>query len=158
MNLKILKQLSELDTHSHRVALIQKEFLGTRKSGGSARICIPLNKKWVLKVAKNEKGIAQNTFEAECYKHASTYEKRYLAKVKKYCTDGKWLIQQRVKPLPEEKGYDKKEEFFKLPSFCSMIKSLQIDESDIDQIGMVGKQYKLYDYGLSPQIYSTYYR
>lgn len=152
-----LKQLTCSSTHTTRIKLVQKEFLGTRKRHGSARICIPLNDKWVLKVARNEKGIAQNKFESECYKYATLYQKRFLAKVKQSCICDTWLIQQRVTPLQPCNREKLKETFLRIDSFRRMILDLEIEQADIDQIGRIGKRYKLYDYGLSPYIFKTYY-
>lgn len=154
---KVLIKLSELDIHSHRVNLIREHFLGTRKHRGSARICIPLNDKWVLKVAKNEKGIKQNLFEAECYKRCPDYYKRYFAKVKDYCRGGNWLIQQRIKPLSMKQGMLIKEDFLKIKLLRNIIQYFDIDIRDLDQIGIVKKQFKIYDYGLSSQIFRQYY-
>lgn len=154
---QILNRISESSSHTQRVNLIRSEFIGTRKRKGSARLCIPLDEKWVLKIARNEKGLAQNLFEAECYKYSSTYEKRYLAKVKDWCKDGTWLIQQRVKPLSYEKGQRLRDQLLQERGFTDMIDKLGIHHCDIDQIGIIGKQYKIFDYGLSKSIARIYY-
>lgn len=154
---QILNRISESSSHTQRVNLIRSEFIGTRKRKGSGRLCIPLDEKWVLKIARNKKGLAQNLFEAECYKYSSIYEKRYLAKVKDWCKEGTWLIQQRVKPLSLKKGVELRDELSKKHSFKNMIRRLSIHSSDVDQIGIVNNQYKVFDYGLSIQIAKTYY-
>ena len=154
---QILNRISRSTSHTQRVNLIRSEFIGTRKRKGSARLCIPLDEKWVLKIARNEKGLAQNLFEAECYKYSNTYEKRYLAKVKSWCEDGTWLIQQRVKPFSYEKGVELRDELSKKYAFKNMIRRLGIHSAEVDQIGIVNNQYKVFDYGLSISIARTYY-
>jgi len=154
---QILNKISQAPSHNQRINLIESEFTGTRKRKGSARICVPINDKWVLKVARNEKGIYQNQFEANCYETVTNYEKRYLAKVKNYSKDGTWLIQQRVKPLSYNKGVKLKNQLLKNNTFQKMISNLNLLPEDIDQIGIVKKQYKVYDYGLSVNLFFRLY-
>ncbi len=62
---RVLKELSALETYKERVAFAEKHF--EHLSSGSSRIIYLTDDKQVLKVAKNDRGIAQNKVEVKVH-------------------------------------------------------------------------------------------
>jgi hypothetical protein len=89
---KVLKNIESLDTYKARVDYAEKNM--DRLSSGSARIAFKTNEDTVIKLAKNDKGIAQNKAEVKasgtskfinkCIRHAKNMywvEVEYLDKI-----------------------------------------------------------------------------
>ena len=72
---------------------------------GSSRCAFLLSSKWVLKVAINEKGLAQNFAEMEVYTNPRI--KPIVAKVSKYGREYKWIISELVRPFKSRKELEK---------------------------------------------------
>ena len=70
---------------------------------GSSRIVFVLTPKKVLKIARNEKGIAQNAAELEVYTDPATRE--VAAKIYDTDGDGKWIIADLVRPIVDPKEF-----------------------------------------------------
>jgi hypothetical protein len=64
---------------------------------GSSRIAFVLSSKKVLKIARNEKGIAQNKAEVEVYTEPATAD--VAAGIYDADNEGKWVISDLVKPI-----------------------------------------------------------
>jgi hypothetical protein len=64
---------------------------------GSSRIAFVLSSKKVLKIARNEKGIAQNKAEVEVYAEPTSAD--VAARIYDADKEGKWVISDLVKPI-----------------------------------------------------------
>lgn len=87
-------ELSNIDNYSGRVRYC-KEHLGFPIGNGSSRIVFQLDDERCLKLAKNEKGIAQNEVENDKYVE-DTYG--VTPKIFNYDEDNKWLVSEYVLP------------------------------------------------------------
>lgn len=90
-----LKQLSELKDYDDRMDLAKKKFelLGE----GSARAAFKISDDLILKVAMNDKGIAQNKVEGEF-----ELQKPCVASVVAADAEGKWLIMHFTETMTKE--------------------------------------------------------
>ena len=152
---EVLTKIESAQTWNAVKTVIRTSFPSTRKRKGSARIVIPINDQYVLKVAYNDKGISQNLNEAEIYNQMPHYYKRYLAKVKSSDPNGTWLIQRRVTP-PRDRGYSGD----RIPNeqvFDYLTKQFGVMEGDLDQVGRIGERRVYYDYGLTQSEYRRLY-
>ena len=71
---------------------------------GSSRIVFLIDNDKVLKLARNEKGLAQNELEAVAGQDPTV--DKILAKVLEYSEEYAWLISQRVNPISSEKEFE----------------------------------------------------
>lgn len=71
---------------------------------GSSRIVFLIDDDKVLKLARNEKGIAQNELEAVAGQDPTV--DKILARVLEYSEEYAWLISQRVNPISSEKEFE----------------------------------------------------
>jgi len=93
----ILKNIENLETYNARKKYAEKNL--KHLSSGSSRIAYLTLKKTVIKLAKNDKGIAQNKAEAANIKVKS----KYLNKVLKYSKKYSWIEMPFLKKLTEKK-------------------------------------------------------
>lgn len=159
INLKLLlEELSNSNNGTTNVKILRKHFPNKRKNWGSARVVIPINNKWVLKVAYNQKGYAQNEVEKYVYRDSSNYQRRYLAKILKSCPYNTWVMQEKVNRISCSKG----EQILKILKNENQFKTILLNHSlhihDLDQMGMVNKRFKIYDYGYSTYVARQYYQ
>lgn len=94
-NKAILKQLSELDTFKDRIDLAEKEL--DHISSGSSRIVYGFGDDQILKLAKNEKGLAQNKAEAN-----PKIKSKFVNETIKADKDGIWKISPRRDKITEK--------------------------------------------------------
>jgi len=132
-----------------------------RKSQGSGRVVIPIDKDWVLKVAKNEKGIAQNLCESETWTNATRTQRQYLARIKRFDKKGSWVIQKRVTKMRPSTAVDYyRKNFWSKDSFNALISNNNLHQEYDEiacQLGKVGKKVVVYDYGLDYETWYKYY-
>lgn len=76
-----------------------REHLGNPIGKGSSRYAFQIDDVWVLKVAFNQKGLAQNNAETEEWKHKN-YD--IFAKVMDYDENGLWVVSEYVIPTKAE--------------------------------------------------------
>lgn len=91
----ILKELSELETFKDRIELAGKEL--EHRSSGSSRIVYEFGSDQVLKLAKNEKGLAQNKAEAN-----PKIKSKYVNETIKSDKDGIWIISPLREKITEK--------------------------------------------------------
>lgn len=90
----ILKNLSKLETYKARVDYAEKNL--DHLSSGSSRVVYTMpGKKEVLKLAKNDRGVAQNKIEAKL-------KCKYINKTTKACPDGCWKISPFLDKVTEK--------------------------------------------------------
>lgn len=154
---ELLKQIEQAQSYTAVKKIISKSFPTTRKRKGSARIVIPINDQYVLKVAYNEKGISQNLNEYRVYKDMPVYYKRFLAQVKKAdAINGTWLIQKRVSGIKKRNdNYEVLDASPKLERY--LVDCFEVIRGDCDQFGLIGKRKVLFDYGLTSSEYHRLY-
>lgn len=157
---KLLIQIEQAQSFTAVKKILREHFPKTKRMSGSARIVIPLNDKYVLKVAYNEKGISQNLNEHNIYSKMPNYYKRFLAKVKKAdVIAGTWLIQEKV--FAPDRCEDLQSKFEKKhPKFFELLDEFDLIEGDLEQVGhaLNRNTYVLYDYGLTATEYYRLYR
>lgn len=90
-----LKKFKSLDNY-HMMTAYASEFL-EKMGQGSSRVAFVLSSKYVLKIAINEKGIAQNQAEVDVYTNPTSQP--VVAKVYQSDKDFNWLISDLVKPI-----------------------------------------------------------
>lgn len=96
-----MKQFESLENTNMMLSYAESflEFLGK----GSSRAAFILSNKYALKIALNQKGIAQNKTEVAVYTNPKT--KSVIAKVHNADSEYKWLISDIVRPL--QKGSER---------------------------------------------------
>ncbi len=77
------------------------EFLGR----GSSRTAFVLSNRYALKIARNQKGVAQNEAEIDVYTNPKTQS--VIAKVYDYDPENKWLIAEVVRPIEDPNEFEK---------------------------------------------------
>jgi hypothetical protein len=105
-----LQQLSEIKSFAKRIAFATSNW--PRLASGSARVIFDYAPGLILKVAKNDKGIAQNMVERD-YLIQSSY-KDIIATIKEEDTENKWIIVERAQKVTPSQfrslaGFDIKE-------------------------------------------------
>jgi len=127
----ILKNLSKLDTFKARVEYAEKNL--KHMSSGSSRVIYELNKDTVLKLAKNERGIAQNKVEAN-----PKMKSKYIVETLKADRNGLWKTSPMCEKITEK-------EFEKMVGFnfkdFGEVLSYEMNK-DVDD----GKKPKIKDY------------
>jgi len=120
-----------------------------KKYQGSSRIVYAINDNWVIKVAKNEDGLAQNRKEVEIYAMASFYERRFLCEIKQSAPDFTWIVQKRVVKKLRKYNHMTEKIGDILYNNCVFVFSNFACVRDNAQIGFVKnkKTPKFYDYG-----------
>lgn len=96
-----LNTLSNLKTFIERTKFCKNNF--HKLGAGSARAAYELNNDFVLKLAKNQKGIFQNEIEMN-YDIQSCYGD-ILAKIVKYDENAKWIIAQKAFKIKSKKQF-----------------------------------------------------
>ena len=91
----ILESISQADNFSSKLEIAEKNY--KHLSQGSSRAILIVPPGQCLKVAKNEKGIAQNLQEAKIPKS------KYINGVVKSSKDGSWIICKLLEDLTEKK-------------------------------------------------------
>lgn len=156
---ELLTKIERAQSFTAVKKVLKEHFPKTKKLVGSARIVVPLDENYVLKVAYNEKGISQNLNEHNIYTSTPNYYKRFLAKVKKAdVVTGTWLIQERV--LAPDRCEDLQNRFEqKHPKFFNIMDAFDLVKGDYDQVGhaLNRNTYVLYDYGLTRTEYNRLY-
>src|ERR1700678_1914361 len=92
---EILKELSSLETFKDRVAYAEKHL--KHLSSGSSRVIYITPDQQVLKLAKNERGIAQNIAEGN-----PKMVSKYINKTTKQDKDGIWKISPFLDKITEK--------------------------------------------------------
>lgn len=92
VNLQLNKFKERKDFTNKKFTLIGK---------GSARLVYDINNEYVLKLAKNNKGIAQNKVEINISK--SNKYNDIIAKVVEFNDNGNYLIQQKAKSISDDR-------------------------------------------------------
>jgi hypothetical protein len=93
-----LKKFKSLPNHDVMIAYASK-FLD-KIGQGSSRVAFILSNKYVLKIALNKKGIAQNKAELEVYTNPKSQP--IVAKIYQGADDNTWIISDLVKPINSE--------------------------------------------------------
>lgn len=155
--LKIL--LAKIESETRFIKRIR--LLKGRKSQGSGRVVVSIDKDWVLKVAKNEKGIAQNLCESETWINATRTQRQYLARIKRFDKEGKWVIQRRVIKMNRNLSEEHYDNFYYKDSFRTLIKSNNLYDGCCEiayQLGRINKKkVVVYDYGLDKNTWDNLY-
>jgi hypothetical protein len=100
-NPELFGKSNEFLTMQHAVEHLGLNMLGR----GSSRIVYDMGDgKWVLKIALNKKGIAQN--ELESFAGSDPYVDKIVAKVKENSDEYAWVVSQRVEQLYSEKDFE----------------------------------------------------
>lgn len=177
-----LKRFESLPDQKTMLAYASKflQRLGT----GSSRAAFVLGSKYALKIALNEKGLAQNNAELEVFTNPKS--KPIVAKVYRADEDSRWIVSDLVKPLSnvdefaELTGTDWSDfaETIKDHLSKSGTKSMVADGftqtvinnarannmlvGDIEEIGHWGKtpdgRCVLLDYGFTEEVFSKHYK
>lgn len=110
---------------------------------GSGRIVIPINDKWVIKIAYNESGLQQNFTEIKVWNYANRKERSVLARVRRLYNSWErdYAILQRFY-VARYKGYH--------PNYLKvkdLFADFKIATGDLDQIGYIDGKLKYFDYG-----------
>lgn len=151
---QILYQIEQAQSFNQVKLIVKSHFSDIKKRKGSSRIVIPISKNRVLKVAYNQKGIAQNLVEAEAYSETPTELRRHLAKI--YKADqvtGTWVIQHRV--TNTKRVLNLRDAHLKVIDYLHDI--LDVAPGDLNQVGNIGNREVLFDYGLTMHTYKTLY-
>jgi hypothetical protein len=132
-----IKKLKELTGEEEVLSYIESCDLQWLKAGSSRTVYV-LSSKWVLKIAMNDKGLAQNIAEKSLYNNAVM--RPFITAIKDSDPDNRWLIAELVRPL---KNYG---EFEKLSGveyriFEKILESY--DEPDLSELS--GKQLEWMD-------------
>lgn len=93
------KVILQLNKFKERKDFTNKKF--TLIGKGSARLVYDINNEYVLKLAKNNKGIAQNKVEINISK--SNKYNDIIAKVVEFNDNGNYLIQQKAKSISDDR-------------------------------------------------------
>lgn len=89
------EELSKMDKFAKRIRFVSEKY--PKIASGSSRVVFDINDKFVLKLAKNEKGIAQNETEND-WVLQSSYES-IIAPIYKSADDGTWLVSFKAKKM-----------------------------------------------------------
>lgn len=180
---KILSNIDDLNTFNSRIDYAEKNL--KHLSSGSSRIVYLTNKDTVIKLAKNEKGLAQN--KAECQ---SKVKCKYINKILDCSKDYLWVESPFLEKITEKdfeeltgfsfKDFEKmidstlesknsanikeitkvtKSDFFK--EIINAAKNLQLMSGDLTRISSWGTKDNipiLIDSGLNKQVYQKYYK
>lgn len=182
-NLKtILSNIDKLETYKARIDYCEKNL--KHLSSGSSRIVFSTPKNTVIKLAKNDKGIAQN--KAECN---SKMKSKYLNKILDCGKDYKWIEVEFLEKITEsefeemtginfktfgaclkylcEKSSGKKPKDFEeckdsevIKEMVRLCKDFDLLYGDIERISSWGHKNNvpiLIDSGLTGKVFSTYY-
>lgn len=173
------KRLDDIDDMLHYASLYL-EFLGK----GSSRAAFIFSSRYALKVALNDKGLAQNEAEVNVYTNPTS--KPIVAKIQAFDPRFRWLVSELVNPLQNEGEFKKLsgtdwEEFIEqiydiniagqhqegrryspiALATATTMKQNQLLLGDIDAIPHWGKTHDgrvvLLDYGLTSDIAKTHY-
>lgn len=143
----------------YKRAVYLRQFGKVRR--GSSRLVLELNDKWVIKVAYNEKGVAQNGVEYEIYKYASSYERSFLAKINiRRNLSGDFIFQEKVKPFAKQyKRSLEVEKFSNKKSFLNFCRNYDLYKNEIlEQLGKNSRgKLVTYDYGFNKYVAQNYY-
>jgi hypothetical protein len=161
---QLLHQIEQAQSWNKVKTIINTSFPKVTKKRGSSRIVVSVNDKYVLKIAYNDKGVAQNLNEYRVYRDIPVYYKRFLAKVVKAdAVNGTWILQQRV-VIKRRKNAWKTPIEVRLSFVCKnemlrryLVDQFDVMEGDLDQVGKLNDRYVLYDYGLTNQAYERHY-
>lgn len=152
-----------------------------RLGKGSSRVAFLLSNRYVLKIAINDKGIAQNEGEMDVATNPKT--KNVIARVRAYDPDYKWLISDVVKELKTSEEFRQltdipwddfeaimvklynKERVNKIPEFVQSVfatkQSSDISIGDMLRVDHWGKtpdgRCVILDYGLSNDVWAKHY-
>lgn len=175
----ILKNLSSIETFSVRISYAEKCL--DRVSSGSSRIVFSLPNNKVIKLASNEKGVAQNSAETKV-----KYDSVYINQVEKHCPNYYWIIAPKAKKITPkifeklsgmpielvadlikskiDKSSIKKFEEFKdnemLNDLVEITKKYKLMIGDLKRIssyGVINNKPVLIDLGLNKNTYNKYY-
>lgn len=153
------------------------DFLGE----GSSRAAYIYTQKYVLKIATNQKGVAQNNAEIEVYTNPAS--RPVVAKIHQMDEDALWLISDLVKPLSDESefmaltGIDFEEFYANVKqgikenvkskdSFTQAVidtaRNNQLKPGDLSKIDSWGKtadgRVVLLDYGFTGEVFEKHYK
>ena len=153
-----LQTLSSIKSFAGRLKYC-KQMLGPTFGSGSSRIIFEIDDEKVLKLAKNQKGLAQNEFEEETSRYGGM-----VVKVFECADDCSWLVEENCIPA-KEKDF---EQIIGLPfeTYCDLVRwyysrysasdrhprlfTMTYDEAD----ALVDKLYEEDDYGFVPRIFN----
>lgn len=168
VNLQLNKFKERKDFFNKKFTLIGK---------GSARLVYDINNEYVLKLAKNNKGIAQNKVEINISK--SNKYNDIIAKAVEFNDNGNYLIQQKAKSISDDRfeeltGLQQRGFLYYLrfnkewdgdnkkfyDSVNSLIKEFDLDRFDVtdeSSWGEVNGKAVLVDYGLDKNVGKKHY-
>lgn len=169
----ILKSLESQPNTRLKMSTLSGHF--SRVGQGSGRRVFALNDGFVLKVARNKKGIAQNRLEWQVCQDGEPRE--FLAQVVAAHPAGHWIIQERVSPLDLDQFEDwlrhdagnfffclrfgshtwKNAFFLKLTRFIERFDMDPFDISEESSWGMRNGKPVICDFGLNKTIAQKYY-
>jgi hypothetical protein len=142
------QELNSTRNFRQRIKLIANK-LNKLSAGGSSRIVYKINDKMVLKLAKNQKGIGQNSVEADV---GSKNWYSIVTKVYDYDEDYKWIVSEYAQPF---KSFDQIDAVWAKMQGCAEKKFSQYLynlQSDMY------KEYKKYDFDLAKAIRFVFFR
>lgn len=92
-----LEYMSSLKTYNHRLIYCRTKL---KKLGvGSSREVFEIDSNWVIKVAKNDKGLAQNNVESD-YSAIRMFD--FLPKIKDNDDEDRWLIVENCEKITQK--------------------------------------------------------
>ena len=154
---KKLNELSNIEYYSHRVNWCKQRYKYI--SSGSSRKVFHYSDTLVIKIAYNEKGIAQNQAECDIWRFAQPNQRKLLAAIVDSCPNNTWVLQRKVyKKLRE--GNDIAYNFCKKKEkvFLSL-RQLDLNHGDTERsLGYCKKGIVLYDYGFTNYVNINYYQ
>ena len=154
---KKLNELNNIKCYSHRVSWCKQRYKYI--SSGSSRKVFHYSDTLVIKIAYNEKGLAQNQAEVDIWRYAFPNQRKVLAAIVDYCPNGTWVLQKKIikklRPYynPSSSFLKKKEIIFQ-----SLTSDLDLHAGDNRRsLGTSSKGIVLFDYGFTKSVVKNYY-
>lgn len=153
-----LQTIDSLKSFSKRLKYCQ-QMLGPTFGSGSSRVIFEIDDEKVLKLAKNQKGLAQNEFEEETSRYGDM-----VVKVFECGKDHTWLVEENCIPAKEEDF----KRLIGLPfeTYCDLVryyynrycrngKEVQLYTLSFKEAGeLVDQLYDQDEYGFVPQVFN----
>lgn len=153
---KILKEISNCTSFASTIRLANAHFKCLGK--GSARMVFDYSDTLVLKLSYNKKGLSQNKEESRIWQWSEPVQRKLLAAITDYDSDGKWVLQREVKPLKcNSKSAKKTMETKK--RILESLQALNLHGGDNPKsFGILNSnKVVLFDYGFTYKVWKEYY-
>jgi predicted transcriptional regulator len=153
---KKLKKLSNLEYFSHRVDWCKQRYKYI--SSGSARKVFHYSDTLVIKIAYNDKGIAQNMAECDIWKYAYPNQRKVLAAIVDSCPHNTWVLQKKVTKKIKSFSKAAKEQLKKHSTVLKSLEELDLHCGDnYKSLATSSKGVVLYDYGFTNYVFKQHY-